>query len=404
MLDFWSAGNEIVNSKKAMQACMDDNPFGQPGAEKELLLLNTTMGHNFADLIAAAKKKNPNAEVIGCTGCGVIGGNGLVSEKMRALAVMGIRGDASDIAISYSDKLSFANSFEESLVVAESLKAKNPNINMILLIGSFLDFVADRSFAAFEQVFGAQLPIFGWTSTDNLKALKSHQFVDGKILEHGLIAVGFADPSLKVTMGLHHGNMCVGKPMVVTRAEHNQILELNGQPAWPFIMNRLSLPAETTFEEALRVVCFAELLPETLHAEYDNQHILYVPVGTDKAKQSFDMPVVIEEGTKLWLSKREEGKMFAGLDLMVARLVDRLEGCPPVAVFHSDCAARGRMTFDQIGKTEIISRMQTPLCKGRKVPWLGLYGYGELTQLGGRNMFHNQTSSLYVLTRSKAAA
>jgi hypothetical protein len=402
MLEFWSAGNEIINSKKAMQACMEGTPFGSPGAEKEILLLHTTMGHKFDDLIETAKERSPDAEVIGCTGCGVIGRDGFVSEKMRALSVMGIRGDSNDIATSYSDKLSFADSFEESLVVARSLKEKNADIRMILLIGSSLDLVVDQSFAAFEEVFGLQMPVFGWTATDNLKGLKSNQFIDGKILEHGLIAVGFADPSLKLTMGVHHGNECVGEPFVVTRAERNQILEIDGKPAWSFIMDRMHLPVETTFEEALRVVCFAAVLPEALHAEYDNQHVLYVPVGTERAKQSFDLPVTIEEGTKLWLAQRAEGKMFDGLDRMVSDLVGRLDGRPPLAILHSDCAARGRMSFNQIDKAEIIARMQEPLCRGSKVPWLGLYGYGELTRLGGRNFFHNQTTSIYVLTRSES--
>lgn len=401
MLNFWSAGNEIVNSKKAMQACLDGMPFGRAEAETDLLIIHTTMGHQFGELIEAAEEVSPKAKVIGCTGCGVIGSNGHVSEKMRALAVMGVRGDADDIAISYSEKLSFANSFEESLSVAKALKAQNAGINMILLLGSFLDMVADQTFAAFEEVFGPRMPIFGGTATDNLKAIKSNQFVDGKILENGLIAVGFADPSLNVTMGVHHGNVCVGKPFVVTRVEENELLEFDGQPAWPFIMDRMKLPVETEFEDALRVVCFAAMLPENLHAEYDNQHIIYVPVGTDREKQSFYLAVTIEEGTTLWLAQREEEKMFDGLDRMVSQLVDRLEGRPPVAIFHSDYAARGRMSFNKINKTEIISRMQTPLCENADVPWLGLYGHGEFTLLGGKNVFHNQTTSLYVLTRSE---
>ena len=375
-------------------------PSASPGLETELLLVHTTMGHKFADLIQTAKEKSPNAEVIGCTGCGVIGSDGFVSEKIRALSVLGIRGDSSEIAVSYSDKLSFANTFEESLDVAKSLKAKNAGINMILLIGASLDVIVDQSFAAFGEVFGSEMPVFGWTSTDNLKGLNSNQFVDGKILEHGLIAVGFADPSLKLTMGVHHGNECVGESFVVTKAERNQILELDGKPAWSFIMDRMKLPVETKFEEALRVVCFAAKLPEAVHAEYDNQDILYVPVGTERELQSFDMPVTIAEGTELWLAQRAEDKMFSGLERMMSKLVDRLEGRPPLAVFHSDCAARGRMSFNQIHKAEIISMMQTPLCKETKTPWLGLYGYGELTLLGGKNCFHNQTTSLYVLTRS----
>jgi hypothetical protein len=34
-------------------------------------------------------------------------------------------------------------------------------------------------------------------------------------------------------------------------------------------------------------------------------------------------------------------------------------------------------------------------------PWLGMYGFGEITILGGRNEFHNYTTSLYVLTRTE---
>jgi small ligand-binding sensory domain FIST len=36
------------------------------------------------------------------------------------------------------------------------------------------------------------------------------------------------------------------------------------------------------------------------------------------------------------------------------------------------------------------------------VPWLGMYGFGEFTQLAGRNFFHNYTTSIYCLTRRSA--
>ena len=400
MLEFWSGSNEIVNSKKAMAACLADTPFGNPGAGSELLIVHSTMGHRFGDLITTAKQKSPNARIIGCTGCGVIGSNNFVSEKMRALAVMVVRGNADEFAISYSDKLSFEHSYEEALYVSQSLREQNANIRSILLIGSFLDFVADDVFAGVEKVFGRNIPIFGWTSTDNLKAIGSHQFVDNGILDHGLLAIGFADQTLSLVTGVHHGNQCIGEPFVVTRSERNQIFEFDGKPAWSFIMNRLSLPQDLKFEDALRVVCFGTMLPEEVHDEYDNQYIQYVPIGTDPRTQSFYMPVIIKPGTILSLSQRAEEKMFQGLDQMTANLIQRTNGKKPVVVFHSDCAARGRMSFNQILKNEIITRMQDVVCRHEEVPWLGLYGYGELAQLGGRNCFHNQTTSLFAFIRT----
>lgn len=399
MLTFWSSANEHVSSTKAMESCLAGSTYGQPGAEQEVLFIHTTMGHNFAELIATAQKAAPKARIFGCTGCGVIGAKEFVSEKARALAVMGLRGSASDLAIASSERLSFATAYPETLQVAQRLKSQNPGITSLLVVGGFTDFVADGVFAAIAEVFGADLPVFGWTSTDNLKGLGSNQFVDGRVVEHGLILIGFADPSLQLTMGVHHGNTCVGTPFTVTKAAGNRILALDGKAAYPAVMERLGMAPDTPFEAALRVVCFGMELPPELHQEYGNRHILYVPVGTDARCESFAFAVDIPEGTRLWLTQRDESLMFSGLKTMTEDLVRRTGGQPPVAVFHSDCAARGRMSFDQIQKGEIIHAMQAPLARAGAPPWLGLYGYGELTPLGGTSYFHNQTTSLYVLTR-----
>ena len=80
-------------------------------------------------------------------------------------------------------------------------------------------------------------------------------------------------------------------------------------------------------------------------------------------------------------------------------LVERTGGQRPVAVFQTDCGARGRLMLDRVSKEEIVADMQRPLFGAETGPWLGMYGFGEITQLGGRNMFHNYTTSLYVFTR-----
>jgi len=86
---------------------------------------------------------------------------------------------------------------------------------------------------------------------------------------------------------------------------------------------------------------------------------------------------------------------------MMNRIIERLKGRVPLAVFHADCQARGRLLFNRIMKDEIINRLQFPICKGENIPWLGMYGGGEITPLGGKNHVHIYTSSLYVLVRRK---
>jgi small ligand-binding sensory domain FIST len=84
---------------------------------------------------------------------------------------------------------------------------------------------------------------------------------------------------------------------------------------------------------------------------------------------------------------------------MMKHLVEKIGDKEVVSVFHTDCAARGRALFNKILKDEIIHKMQFPVTKDKQIPWLGMYGYGEFTLLGGKNRFHNYTTSLYVLVR-----
>ena len=100
------------------------------------------------------------------------------------------------------------------------------------------------------------------------------------------------------------------------------------------------------------------------------------------------------------------GKMLPDLLLvtsfkMVKQLVERCQGRKPCAVFHADCAVRGRASMNRILKDEIIHRMQYPLIQDMDVPWLGLYGFGEFAQLGGKNRFHTFTTSLFVILKKE---
>ena len=91
--------------------------------------------------------------------------------------------------------------------------------------------------------------------------------------------------------------------------------------------------------------------------------------------------------------------MFNGVDWMVKKIVDELQGRKPVAVFHADCVLRGRFSLDRILKDEIINHMQSPICKGEDIPWLGLYSAGEFVMLGGEAWFQQISSSLFVIYR-----
>ncbi|MCO6478433.1 MAG: FIST C-terminal domain-containing protein [Phaeodactylibacter sp.] len=404
MLRFYSASNGVVNSEKAMLSCLESALAGQGAGiyDKELLIvIHTTVGHDFPALLAAARERCPQATAVGCTCAGIIGEEG-ANENMRALGIMVAEPERSgEFGIAFCDNIRGYNSYQKAREMAEALKAGTPGVNMVHILASGIDIAADRALEGVADVFGPAMPVFGGTSSDNMRAISTYQFVNCRILERGAIMIGYADPSLSVEMGVHHGSIPVGRPFTVTRSKANQVFELDGQPAWRLLMEKLSLPENSHPGPCIPVAGLAELLPEEYHEVYDNRYILRVIVKVDEEDSSFYMPVDCPEGAQLWLTQRDENLIFSGLERMMGRLARRIEGRKAAAVFHTDCAARGRAMFNKIVKDEIIEKMQSPLMKEGPLPWLGMYGFGEFTTLNGKNLFHNYTTSIYVLARKE---
>lgn len=398
MLEFYSSSSGAVNSKKAITECLENALEGQKSLDCDLIIFYTSIGHNFKDILIEAHRLCPNAQIVGCTGLGVIGREG-PNESMKALAIMAIKGEKDEFTVAKTDSITSATSFDVAAKMAQDLKSKNSNINMIHFLPSGFDVAEDKALEGIESVFGADIPIFGATSGDNMKFISNFQFIGDEILERGAVAVGFADPTLEVITQATHGFSVMGEPFEVTRSKLNRIFEIEGQPAWRFLAERVGLP-ETVELMDLLGVNFALKLPEALHDEYGNPHILF-SVFDKEVDGSTLAPVSCPEGTKIWIAARDEEKMFADLDKMVEQLIKRCKGRKPHAVFHADCAARGRFSFNRVLKDEIVRRMQYPLIQDMGVPWLGLYGFGEFARLGGRNRFHMYTTSLFVILKKE---
>jgi small ligand-binding sensory domain FIST len=395
MLSFGSGYSGKVNSAAAMQEALLQANAGSAS----VVLIHTTVGHNFAPMLAAAATACPGATVVGCTGSGVIYSHG-VNESIRALAVMSIAGP--DVAVSFRDGLTSSNCRDLATEAARELQGKLSGINAILLYTPFEDVACDEILAGIESVFGRDMPIAGALAADNGKAKTSFLFYGQTVTEHGMLMIGLADQGLELLSIAHHGNRSIGQPFLVTAAEGNRILELDGGPAWLRVVQRLGLPDETTPVEAIPLAALGIEIDGSACESYDNSHVMLVPLRTDSAG-GFYLNAKVTVGTRLHLMQRDEEKIFAGVERMMRRMETMVDRREIVAVFHADCLARGRQTFDRVSKDEIIAKLQKPLIRDRDVPWLGLYGFGEFCPLAGRNSLHTFTTSLFPLVRRRAA-
>lgn len=398
MLQFFSASTSVVDSKRAMADCIESALAGEKNPDCDLLIFYTGMGHNFKDLLAEAHRISPGAQIVGCTGAGVIGKEG-PNESLKALAIMAIKGPKEEFAVTGMDSVVGKDPYTVTREMASDLKNKNSQINFIL-INPTSDLVpASQTIAGLESVFGTDIPIIGGASFDNMKLISNFQFLGDKVFEKGVVMVGFADPTLELVSHANHGFDVLDNPFLVTHSDNTTVFELDGKPAWKRWTERLGMPSTAAAPDVLVFAPLAIELPESVHEEYGSKYLVNgaIPLPNGSVLSVNECP----EGTKLWLTRRNEAKIHDGVERLMVNILDRCEGRKPVAVFHADCAARGRLLFNRIMKEELISQLQFPLGKGENIPWLGIYGGAEFTPLGGRNKVHQYTTSLYVLVRKK---
>ncbi|MEI6765616.1 MAG: FIST N-terminal domain-containing protein [Bacteroidota bacterium] len=394
MLEFFSASTRMVNARRGITECMEV-AMGNKYSSCDLVILHASVGHNFPELTDQIKQLAPNAKIVASSCCGIVGREG-VSESMKDIAIMAIRGK--EFAVSHADGVFGYNSYEKCVEIAQDLYKKDAGVNMIYFMASGIDIANDQCIAAIESVFGSDVTIFGATSSDNMHGAISYQAVDNTVFEHAAFMVGFSDPSLVIDTQATHGFVAVGEPMTVTKADGYRILELDNKPAWSEFIHRLGLPDTAGCGDTIPIGALAEQLSPELAAEYGNQHILRVV--TRHKDEAILYPTTISEGTKLWLTTRNEILIFNEMDNMVESMIERMKGKTLVAMFHADCLARGRFLFNRVLKEEIVSRMQTPFSEnGVCPPWLGMYGFGEFARLGGKNTYHNYTTALYAIYR-----
>lgn len=408
MLRFFSSCTSIVNSKRAIAECLENALRDEPDLNCDLMIIYAAMGHNFNDLLTEAKRLSPGARITGCTAGGVIGRNG-ADESLKALAVLAIKGPADEFAVVYRDKNAEGDPYKACFEMASELKKINPAISMIQFHpsgGGHDFFPVDRALDGIKAVFGRNIPVFGGLAMSSLANLKTSeaaeftaQFFDDKVINHGAVMIGYADQTLKyISMGNHGFGVLEGMPFEVTRANSSLVYELNGQPAWKVFTNTLGVPESISWLQALTIAGFAYEIPRELSREYGSDYSLFVIMGNNE-DDSIITPISCRKGMKIWLTHRDENKMFNGVDWLAESIASRLNGVQPVVVFHADCVLRGKLSLNRILKDELIQRLQTPVINGSEVPWFGLYSGGEFTMLGGEAWVNQFSSSLFVMYR-----
>lgn len=200
------------------------------GEAPALVVVFTTPRHDLPALLAGIRSVTGDARLIGATGSGEIvegqylgfgAGVGVMTMtagpyRFGSAAASHIRGDLDRAG--------------QAIARASRDEAGPSPYGAVLLLADALLGDLQQLIQGVYRITGPKIPTVGGAAGDEQKFIKTLVFHNDEVIEEGAVALWIASEQ-PLTIVTRHGWDPIGVPMLVTRAEGTEIIELVGRPA-----------------------------------------------------------------------------------------------------------------------------------------------------------------------------
>jgi hypothetical protein len=364
------------------------------------VLVYATMNHDHGQLLEALRAELPKDVILlGTSGQGVVGDDHLSEEGMVA-GVMGFGGESLRATAAVAREVQ-VDSKEKGRALARKLKQDlGVEPKMVIAFYDPLSGVDVEALIAGMRM-EVSCPIAGAGSGQPWgMPLETAQFWDTEVMNHGAVALALSGP-FTTEIGLSHGTAPSGIRSVVTKAQGNQILEIDGRPAveiWREVTGCSEKDLMTQSHFAIWAVGVERTIEIAGEARTDR--VIRGAFGFNKETGAMILQAAIPEGTPIMLHHRTVDEVLSGTTTMAEDLKRRLDGRRPWAVLGFECAAR---TYPFLGPQNTRQEHQAlRQAVAPDAPWLGMMAWGEIGPCLGQTAFHNYTYPLVAFLREAA--
>ena len=358
-------------------------------ATPDLVLVFATVGYNQKLLIRSIRETTAGAPLSGCSGEGIIT-QGMVAETNFGVCVMVVA----------SDDMRFNNVRVGNLGqgagragrrLAEEigpLLAPDSGACFLFIDGLVFDFDPFRE--AFEKSLSREKPLalFGGLAADNWAAGTTYQYHNDEIFSQGISCV-LMSGNVRVAWGVNHGCVPIGTRRTITRSKANIIYEIDGMPALDALKEYVREDSESQWNKLTLNLCLGFKTPRHIEQDYGEFFVRYI-MDKDDGKGYVTIQSDVEDGTELWIVRRDKELIRQGLHAISRQIEARLGQNKPKFVLQFECMGRGKVLFRDQEKIELLRLLQGEI--GTDLPWIGFYTYGEIGPISGYNCIHNFTA------------
>jgi small ligand-binding sensory domain FIST len=371
--------------RAAREACREATAALDAPADLAVAFVSHQYGSDLAPLAAELYQACGARYLLGCTAETVIGRQIEVEDRPAISVWLAHLPGVSVIPL----ELEFERTPEGGTFVGwpEGLPPTWPAGSAVIALAEPFSFPADvwLSRLAEDQ---PGVPVMGGMASGGHEPGTNRVLLNDRWLDSGAVAV-LLHGSLEVRSLVSQGCRPIGRPMVVTKAERQIILELGGKPA---LAQLQALFDELPTEDQL-------LVQQGLHVgrvinEYQEQFgrgdfLVRNCIGADRATGAIAVGDFFRTGQTVQFHVRDAATADEDLRVMLASLADS-DRPPPAGALLFSCNGRGSRLFDQPhhDATAVAEAL------GDTLPLAGFFAQGELGPVGGKNFVHGYTASL----------
>ena len=351
------------------------------GEDPKILVVFCSDSYDLQALVDAINKESGDVPLIGCSTAGEIATNGPAQTSVVVTALGG-----SGFSVSTRAAMEVSSRLREAgAEVAECLEDVNERPHRVLML--LTDGLAgdqQEIVRGAYSVVGAEVPLVGGCAGDDLKMKSTRQLWGNRVLGDAIVAAAIGSHA-PIGIGVRHGWMKVGEPMLVTKSGNNRVYSLDDQPALDVYLERLDAPKEARTDPAA-FTNFALTHPLGLSGRSGEPHVRFIGEANFEDR-SLGCIAEVPQSALVWFMEGDEQSVLHATDAACAEALDSLQGQQPLGMFAFDCIARRGV----LGDPGIAREIERVAGHAAGAPVAGFYTYGEIARTHGISGFHNQT-------------
>lgn len=360
--------------------------LGDPARGATLVVLFASDDHDLDALVAGTHSVvGDETQVIGCTTAGEIcaAGGGGPTAGSTGLVTFALGGEGLSVRTGVAEGASANLRKAGATAAGAALEGVEGQHRVLMLLSDGLSGDQQEIVRGAYSVAGAAVRLVGGCAGDDMRMVGTRQIHGGRVYHDAVVAAAIASDA-PIGIGVSHGWVPVGDPLVVTGSQGVRVRTLDDRPALDVYLERLSPPAEVA-QDAAVFTRFAQTHPLGLEGRA-GVSIRFV-AGADFETRELVCIAQLPEGGVTQLMSGDFDSVLDATDAAAHQALSQLAGRDPVGLLAFDCIARRGILGD-----EGIGAEAARLAKlSGGAPVAGFYTYGEFARTHGMNGFHNQT-------------